>query len=158
MGKFQARIKTSFGEIVIEEEAAEELLRSIRTMPKNFINDLEFLISTKTFSTSGTVFKGIVEFTKKGPILKSKAELTHYEAIGLILYASDDKTGTANQISQLLEHSGIKPRVSSRLNEMAKRGLVYKPDPRAVNWRLTAQGERWIEDGVLPKTVDESQR
>ncbi len=158
MGRFQARIKTSFGEIVVEEEAAEELLRTIRTMPKNFLSDLEFLISAKTFSTSGKGFKGIVEFTKEGPVLKSKAGLTHYEAIGLILYASDDKTGTANQIRHLLEHSGVKPRVSPRLNEMAKRGLIYKPDPRGVNWRLTAQGERWIEENVLPKTMTESQR
>jgi len=154
MGKFQARIKTSFGEIVIEEEAAEELLRTIRTLPRNFVNDLEFVISAKTYSTSETTLDGVIEFTREGPVLTSKAKLTHYEATGLVLYASGERTNTANQLSRLLEHSGMKPRVSSRLNEMAKRGLVYKPNPTDADWRLTAQGERWIEETVLPKIIN----
>jgi len=158
MGKFQARIKTSFGEIVIEEDCAEELLRTIRTLPKNFVDELEFIISAKTISTRSTIFGNIIEFTKEGPIIVSKAKLTHYEAIGLILYASDQRTNSAHQISKLLEYSGIRPRIFSRLNEMAKRGLVYKPNPSESNWRLTAQGEKWIKETVLPRIIEESQK
>ncbi len=152
MGKIQARIKTSFGEIVVEEDGAEELVRTLRTLPADFVHNLEFIVAARTFSVPARAFEGIIEFAKEGPILTSKSRLTHYEAIGLILYASNERTNSATQISRLLERSGLRPRVSSRLNEMAKRGLVYKPDPTEAGWRLTAQGERWIEEIVLPKT------
>jgi hypothetical protein len=77
--------------------------------------------------------------------------LTHYEAIGLTLYASDEKKNTAAQISKLLGSSGIKCMVPARLNEMTKRGQVFKPDPKRPEFKLTIQGERWVESNVLPK-------
>ncbi len=157
MGRFQARIKTSFGEIVIEEDRAEDLLRTIRTLPKNFVNELELIISAKT-GAMRTTLNDIIEFTKEGPIIVTNANLTHYEAIGLILYASDGKTNAARQISKLLEYSGIRPRIFSRLNEMTKRGLVYKPNPSESSWKLTAQGEKWIRETVLPKIIQNSRR
>ena len=41
--------------------------------------------------------------------------------------------------------------VPARLNEMTKRGLVFKPDPARPESKLTVQGEKWIEDEVLPR-------
>jgi len=41
--------------------------------------------------------------------------------------------------------------VPARLNEMTKRGLVYKPDPARPELKLTTQGEKWVEDDVIPK-------
>jgi len=158
LGKIQARIKTAFGEIVVEEEGAEELLQTLRTLPVNFVDDVESIVTVKTYPASREPFDGIIEFAKEGPILTSSAKLTHYEAIGLILYASDERTNSATQISRLLERSGTKPRVSSRLNEMAKRGLIYKPDPVEAGWRMTAQGEKWIQEIVLPKTGRASEK
>ncbi|MEM2518021.1 MAG: hypothetical protein QXO49_03600, partial [Candidatus Bathyarchaeia archaeon] len=95
--------------------------------------------------------KGIIEFTTEGPVLVSREKLTHYEAIGLILYASEGRQNTATQIQKLLESSGIKCMVPARLNEMVKRGQVFKPDPKRPEFKLTVQGERWIEDDVLAK-------
>jgi hypothetical protein len=34
---------------------------------------------------------------------------------------------------------------------MTKRGQVFKPDPSRPEFKLTVQGERWIEDGVLAR-------
>jgi hypothetical protein len=67
------------------------------------------------------------------------------------LFASQEKKSTASQIQKLLESSGIKSMVPARLNEMTKRGQVFKPDPSRPEFKLTIQGERWIEDEVLPK-------
>ena len=156
MGKFQARIKTSFGEIVVEENSAEELLRVITTLPKDFVDELESTISAKTTSKIGMMLDSVIESTNEGPMIVSKAKLTHYEAVGLILYASDERTNTAKQIGRLLEYSGMRPKTSSRLNEMAKRGLVYKPNPSESGWRLTAQGEKWMKETVLTKISSES--
>jgi hypothetical protein len=67
------------------------------------------------------------------------------------LYASEDKKNTAAHLQKLLESSGIKCMVPARLNEMTKRGQVFKPDPNRPEFKLTVQGERWVEDDVLSK-------
>ena len=41
--------------------------------------------------------------------------------------------------------------VPARLNEMTKRGLVFKPNPSRPDYKLTVQGKKWVEDEVLPK-------
>lgn len=95
--------------------------------------------------------KGVVEFTTEGPIITTGHKLTHYESIGLVLYASSDKAYTASKISRLLQSSGIRSMVPARLNEMTKRGLVFKPDPARTEYKLTTQGIKWIKDSLLPK-------
>jgi predicted transcriptional regulator len=67
------------------------------------------------------------------------------------LYASDEKKNTAAQMTKLLESSGIKCMVPARLNEMTKRGQVFKPDPNKTVFKLTIQGEKWVEQEVLAK-------
>jgi hypothetical protein len=34
---------------------------------------------------------------------------------------------------------------------MTKRGLVFKPDPARPEFKLTLQGEKWVEEEVLPR-------
>jgi hypothetical protein len=95
--------------------------------------------------------RGVVEFTTEGPVLITRENLTHYEAIGLVLYTSEGRRNTAAQVGRLLESSGIKCMVPARLNEMTKRGQVFKPDPGRPEFKLTVQGERWVEDDVLAR-------
>lgn len=151
MGKIRVQIKTPFGEIVVEGDSAQEILSTLETMPPQFMSEIDNLISAKLTPPIKTQLQGIVELTTEGPIITTREKLTHYEAIGLILYASEEKTSTAAQISRLLAASGIKSMVPARLNEMTKRGMVFKPDPVRPEFRLTTQGERWIEEEVLVK-------
>jgi predicted transcriptional regulator len=148
--RIEARIKTPFGEIVIEGETPKEILSMLETMPENFVEKLSDFVSNK-LTPSGAQLKGIVELTTEGPVIVTREKLTHYEAVGLTLYASQDKTNTAAQITKLLESSGIKSMVPARLNEMTKRGQVFKPDPSKPEFKLTIQGEKWIEDEVISK-------
>jgi len=145
-----ARIKTPFGEIVIEGENAQEILRVLETVPADFVEKLSEFVSNR-ITPSGAQLKGIVESTTEGPVIMTREKLTHYEAVGLILYASQDKTSTAAQVTKLLESSGIKSMVPARLNEMTKRGQVFKPDPNKPEFRLTIQGEKWVEEEVLSR-------
>jgi len=158
MGCIKAQIKTTFGELVIEGETAEEVLSILRSLPKGFVEEIESLVSVKISISRTANLVGIIEYTKDGPIITSgvisRAKLTHYEAIGLILYASEMRVNTSSKIRRLLEYSGIKSQVSSRLNEMAKRGLVYKPNLSGPDWKLTAEGERWIREKVLAKLTE----
>jgi hypothetical protein len=148
--RIEARIKTPFGEVVIEGETPKEILSMLETMPENFVEKLSDFVSNRLMP-SGAQLKGIVEPTTEGPVIVTREKLTHYEAVGLVLYASENKTNTASQISKLLESSGIKSMVPARLNEMTKRGQVFKPDPNKPDFKLTIQGEKWVEEEVISK-------
>ena len=151
MGRIKTRIKAPFGEIVLEGENPKEILEMLNSIPENFIQEITNLISGKLTPPVKAQLEGIVEFTTEGPVITTRKKLTHYEAIGLILYSMEDNTATAAQISKLLESSGIKSMVPARLNEMTKRGLVFKPNPSRPDYKLTVQGKKWVEDEVLPK-------
>jgi hypothetical protein len=148
--RIEARIKTPFGEVTIEADTPQEILDFLETIPDNFVEKLSDFVSNK-LTPSGAQLKGIVEPTTEGPVIVTRENLTHYEAVGLVLYASDEKKNTAAQVTKLLESSGIKSMVPARLNEMTKRGQVFKPDPSRPEFKLTIQGEKWIEDEVLSK-------
>ena len=150
MKHIEARIKTSFGEVVIEGETPQEILDMLSSMPEDFTEKLADFVSNR-LTPSGAALKGIVEPTTEGPVIVTRENLTHYEAVGLVLYASDDRRNTAAIVQKLLESSGIKSMVPARLNEMTKRGQVFKPDPSKPEFKLTIQGEKWIEDEVLSK-------
>jgi len=150
MKRIAARIKTSFGEVVIEGDTPQEILSMLESMPADFVEKLSDFVSNRLMP-SGAQLKGIVEATTEGPVIVTREKLTHYEAVGLTLYASEEKKNTAAQVERLLESSGIKSMVPARLNEMTKRGQVFKPDPAKPEFKLTIQGEKWIEDEVLAK-------
>ncbi len=150
MKRIEARIKTPFGEVVIEGETPQEILDMLGSIPENFTEKLSDFVSNR-LTPSGAQLKGIIEPTTEGPVIVTRENLTHYESVGLVLYASDDKRNTAAQIQKLLESSGIKVMVPARLNEMTKRGQVFKPDPNKPEFKLTIQGEKWVEDEILAK-------
>jgi len=151
MGKIRVQINAPFGEIVLEGDNAQEILETLRTMPPQFMSEISSLVSTKFAPPIKTQLEGIVELTTEGPVITTREKLTHYEAIGLVLYASEERVSTAALISRLLSSSGIKSMVPARLNEMTKRGLVFKPDPARPEFKLTVQGERWVEEELLAR-------
>ena len=151
MAKVRVRVKAPFGEIVVEGDSAQEILKTLKTMPPQFVNEVSSLISSNLTPSIQTKLEGIIEITTEGPIITTREKLTHYEAIGLVLFASDKNSSTATQIKRLLASSGIRSMVPARLNEMTKRGIVFKPDPARPDFKLTTQGERWIEEEVLAK-------
>ncbi len=154
MGKVEAHIKTPFGEITLEGETPQEIIQMLESIPHDFMEKINNLVSSKLTPPSQVKLQGIVEFTTEGPVITTRKKITHYEAIGLLLFASENRTNTAAKLSKLLESSGIKCMVPARLNEMTKRGIVFKPNPSKPEFKLTVQGERWIEEEVLPKLTE----
>ncbi len=150
MKRIEAKIKTPFGEVIIEGENPQEILDMLGLIPENFVEKLSDFVSDR-LTPSGAQLKGIIESTTEGPVIVTRENLTHYEAVGLVLYASTERKNTAAQIQKLLESSGIKSMVPARLNEMTKRGQIFKPDPNKPDFKLTIQGEKWVEDEVLTK-------
>jgi len=151
MAKVRVRVKAPFGEIVVEGDSAQEVLDTLKTMPPQFVNEVGELVSSNLTPSLKTQLDGIIELTTEGPIITTREKLTHYEAIALIMFASEQHQSTATQLKRLLASSGIKSMVPARLNEMTKRGIVFKPDPARPEFKLTTQGERWVEEEVLTK-------
>ncbi|MEM2995812.1 MAG: hypothetical protein QXI91_07385 [Candidatus Bathyarchaeia archaeon] len=150
MKRVKVRVKTPFGDITVEGDTPQEILGMLETFPENFIEKVGGYVSSRIVPSTAQL-KGIVEFTNEGPVIITREKLTHYEAVGLVLYASEERKNTAAQVQKLLESSGIKCMVPARLNEMTKRGYVFKPDLAKPEFKLTVQGERWIEDEVLAR-------
>lgn len=150
MKRVKVRVKAPFGGIMVEGENPQEILDILEAFPEGFMEKVANLVSSRLVPSTAQL-KGIIEFTTEGPVIVTRENLTHYEAIGLVLYASEGKRNTAAQITKLLESSGVKCMVPARLNEMTKRGHVFKPDPNRPEFKLTVQGERWIEDEVLAR-------
>jgi hypothetical protein len=150
MKRVKAHVKTPFGEIVVEGESPQEVLSVLESFPEDFLERVAGLVSSRLVPSTAQL-RGVVEFTTEGPVLITRESLTHYEAIGLVLYTSEGRRNTAAQVGRLLESSGIKCMVPARLNEMTKRGQVFKPDPGRPEFKLTVQGERWVEDDVLAR-------
>jgi len=151
MVKIRAHIKTGFGEIEVEGDSALELVEALKTITPELMGEVSALILSGVAGAAKAGLEGVVELTTEGPVVTTREKLSHYEAIGLTLFASDRKANTATKIADLLKSSGIKSMVPARLNEMTKRGLVFKPDPTRPEFKLTMQGEKWIEDEVLPR-------
>ena len=151
MVKIRARVKTGFGEIEVEGDSAQDLLDALKAVTPEFVGEVSGLISSKVVAPGRAGLEGVVELTTEGPVVTTREKLSHYEAIGLILFASERRTSTASKVGDLLKSSGIKSMVPARLNEMTKRGLVFKPDPARPEFKLTMQGEKWIEDEVLTR-------
>ncbi|MEM2971663.1 MAG: hypothetical protein QW270_04490 [Candidatus Bathyarchaeia archaeon] len=150
MKRVKVRVKTPFGDIIVEGDTPQEILSMFEIFPENFIEKVGGYVSSRLVPSTAQL-KGMVEFTNEGPVIITREKLTHYEAIGLVLYASEERRNTAAQVQKLLESSGIKCMVPARLNEMTKRGYVFKPDLAKPEFKLTVQGERWIEDEVLAR-------
>ncbi|MGD8505326.1 MAG: hypothetical protein PVF15_01515 [Candidatus Bathyarchaeota archaeon] len=151
MAKIKAHIKTGFGKLVVEGESPQELIEMLKNMTPEFLIEMGKVVSVKLAPPVKTQLEGIIELTTEGPVITTREKISHYEAIGLVLYASEKKANTSSQINRLLMSSGIKSMVPARLNEMTKRRLVFKPDPARPEFKLTMQGEKWIEDEVLPR-------
>jgi hypothetical protein len=95
--------------------------------------------------------KDIVELRRSGPIIVCKEDISHYEAIGLLLYATKGYQSTGKELKNQLAESGRKVIVPARLHEMVKRGHVFKPDSRGSVYKLTSKGINWVEKEVLPQ-------
>lgn len=158
MAKIRIRLKAPFGDVEIESESPDDILRLMEGAPKDFgekIAELSpRLVARATERIILEELKGTVERTERGPLITAPigVKLTHYEAIGLLLFASEGMMNTATTLTKLLKESGIgNVMVPARLNEMRSRRLVYKPWHDKPEWKLTSSGAEWIRKVVNKK-------
>lgn len=150
MTRIACVIKTPFGEIKVVGESTEEILDVLQGLDPDFIKEVNERASKILTSHSKDALKGIVEVGRDGPIIVTKKKLSHYEAIGLVLYSMRNHQSSSRDISKRLSASGKKVTVPARLHEMRKRGHIFKPIDKSPYYKLSIKGVNWIEEEVLP--------
>jgi hypothetical protein len=142
-------IKTKFGRLEIAGNTPEEVLDTLVSINEGFIIDVDNKISEIIAIQSKDKLKDIVRVTNQGAIIVTQKEITHYEAIGLILYSMKNYQSSSRVIGERLIASGKDVSVAARIHEMRKRGLIFKPGKEPV-YKLTSKGLKWLEDEVIP--------
>ena len=119
-------------------------------LDQKFIGEVNEKISELLSNQAKDDLKGIVEMGRDGPVIVTKKKLSHYEAIGIILYCLRDNQASSREITKRLTASGKKVTVAARLHEMRRRGHIFKPVDKAPYYKLSTKGIKWMEDEVLP--------
>jgi len=151
--EIRVSIKTSFGEIMIVGETPEEIFQLLQSVGPEFCTRLNSEIPRLTSGSGINALEGIMEMTGDGPLIVTKKNLTHYEAIGLVLYCLRDNQCSIRKLRSLLLASRKNVIVPARLNEMIKKGYVFKPNPKTSDYKLSTNGIRWIEEEILPRLL-----
>ena len=149
MARIRLGIKTPFGEIEVSGETPLEVLDALEKLDQEFLADINQRVSALLATQARDDLKGIVDIRRDGPVIVTKKKMSHYEAIGLILYGLKDHQSSSRELKQRLAASGKKVTVPARLHEMRKRGHIFKPVEKAPFYKLSTKGVKWIEEEVL---------
>jgi phosphoglycerate-specific signal transduction histidine kinase len=151
MPKLYINIETNYGTLTVQGDSQEEILEALDLLTDDFIEQVNEKVALLELKDVESELDGIVRVTTDGPVIVTRAELSHYEIIGLILYSMRHHEATSKQIRDRIEASGKDVIVPARLNEMKKRGHVFRPSGKGSEYKLTAKGLEWMEEEVLEK-------
>ena len=151
MPKLQLNIETDYGTLTVSGDTQEEILDALSLLTDEFLDEISDKLSVLDLKQTEDRLRNIVRIGQNGPVIVTRAEISHYEAIGLILYSMKNQEATSKKIRERLEASGKDVIVAARLNEMRKRGHVFKPSGKGSQYRLTSKGMAWVDDEVVEK-------
>ena len=151
MPRLKVRVRTGYGELEVSGGSPEEVLEGLGWLTGEFVAQVSERVGELAAAEAEDVLEGIVRVGRDGPTIVARDELSHYEAVGLILYAMKSHEATGKMIRERLASSGKKITVAARLNEMRRRGHVFQPGGKGSEYRLTVKGVRWVEEEVLPR-------
>jgi len=149
--RLRVRVRTGYGDLEVSGESPEEVMEGLGWLTPEFAAAVQDRVSEVAAAEAEDVLEGIVRVGREGPTLVTREELSHYEAVGLIMYAMRNREATGKEIRDRLASSGKKITVAARLHEMRRRGHVFQPGGKGSAYRLTMKGVRWVEEEVLPR-------
>ncbi len=151
MPKLQLNIETDYGTLTVSGDTKEEVLEALALLTDDFLDKISEKLSILDLKQTEDRLRNIVRIGQNGPVIVTRAEISHYEAIGLVLYSMKNQEATSKKIRECLEASGKEVIVAARLNEMRKRGHIFKPSGKSGESRLTSKGMAWVDDEVVEK-------
>ena len=152
MAKYEARVKTKFGEIVIHFDSTDDLKKNIASLDLDTVSD----ILSKKFES--IVMKeprqpkpgreSLYRFTPEGKVELLRTPSSAPMTIGLLLYASDPEPMSSDEML----FRGIK--AGNYVSQTDYKKYFDKtPDNRHV---LTHAGRQWVETEIIPKLILEA--
>ncbi len=151
MPKLQLNIDTDYGTLTVSGDTQDEILEALALLTDDFLDKVSEKLSILDLKQTEDRLRNIVRIGQNGPVIVTRAEISHYEAIGLVLYSMKNQEATSKRIRERLEASGKEIIVAARLNEMRKRGHIFKPSGKGSEYRLTSKGMAWVDDEVVEK-------
>lgn len=151
MPKLQLNIDTDYGTLTVSGDTQDEILDALALLTDDFLDKVSEKLSILDLKQTEDRLRNIVRIGQNGPVIVTRAEISHYEAIGLVLYSMKNQEATSKRIRERLEASGKEIIVAARLNEMRKRGHIFKPSGKGSEYRLTSKGMAWVDDEVVEK-------
>lgn len=151
MPKLQLNIETDYGTLTVSGDTQEEILDALALLTDDFLDKISEKLSILDLKQTEDRLRNIVRIGQNGPVIVTRTEISHYEAIGLVLYSMKNQEATSKKIRERLEASGKEIIVAARLNEMRKRGHIFKPSGKGSEYRLTSKGMAWVDDEVVEK-------
>jgi phosphoglycerate-specific signal transduction histidine kinase len=151
MPKLQLNIDTDYGTLTVSGDTQEEILEALDLLTDDFLDKISEKLSILDLKQTEDRLRNIVRIGQNGPVIVTRADISHYEAIGLVLYSMKNQEATSKKIRERLEASGKEIIVAARLNEMRKRGHIFKPSGKGSEYRLTSKGMAWVDDQVVEK-------
>ncbi|MCW4050061.1 MAG: hypothetical protein NWE89_10045 [Candidatus Bathyarchaeota archaeon] len=151
MPTLKVKVKTGYGEIEVTGESPEELLEGLSWLSNELVAEINGKVVDLVAAHAEDNLHDIIRLDKDGPTIVTTEELSHYESIGLLLYAMKNYQAKSKEIRERLVASGKKVTVAARLHEMRDRGQLFKPNSKGSVYKLTSKGVKWIEDDILPK-------
>ena len=121
MPKLYINIETNYGTLTVQGDSQEEILEALDLLTEDFLEQVNEKVALLELKDVQSELDGIVRVTVDGPVIVTRAELSHYEVIGLILYSMRHHQATSKQLRDRIEASGKDVIVPARLNEMKKR-------------------------------------
>lgn len=155
MPTLKVKVKTKFGEIEVSGESPDEVLEALGWLKQDFVSEVNERVSDLMVAQAEDNLRGIIRNDKEGPTIVTTEELSHYESIGLIMYAMKNKEASSKQIRTRLNASGKKVVVPARLNEMRKREHIFKPNSKRSEYKLTSRGVKWVETEIIKKLAQD---
>jgi hypothetical protein len=159
MGKFHVTLKTNFGEISIEGDSREEILRLLKDA-FSLIEDVKSLTPSGIPTPAASLalkkeLEGIIEVTADGrpQIIISPEKLSAKDVIGLLLYWKYPSGFSMGELTSLVSLSWKaidQPYVAANIGQM--KGLLLRERPRGKYiFKLSGTGKSWVETDLLPR-------
>jgi len=149
MGKYEARVKTNFGEIVVNFDSTDDLAKNIESLNLDTVSNIVLKkfgsIIVKEPRKPKPGLEGLYRFTPDGKVELLKTPSSAPMTIGLLLYASDPEPMSSEEFL----FRGIT--AGNYVSQTDYKKYFDKtPDDRHV---LTQAGRQWVESEIISKLV-----
>ena len=149
MAKYEARVKTQFGEIVVNFDSTDDLAKNIESLNLDTVSNIVLKkfgsIIVKEPRKPKPGLEGLYRFTPDGKVELLKTPSSAPMTIGLLLYASDPEPMSSEEFL----FRGIT--AGNYVSQTDYKKYFDKtPDDRHV---LTQAGRQWVESEIISKLV-----